>query len=317
VRFFWDRKGVTDDTSSLPVRVTQPNLPGSMLLPRVGWEVLVAFEDGDPDRPLVVGRAYNAKQPPPFSLPANKTITSLATASSPGGKCQNSVHFDDAAGRQHMAWAASSGKTTIVANNMMTQTVGNEVCSVGGAQSFAIGGSEAVSVTQVYVSSAASQALSVGGSQTIRVKGNMGINAGSETVLVGGALLEKVGNPVDGAIALGKAAAVAVASAAGGALLGKIKALEPAAGLIVGTAVAAGTGAAAGAGTAQGGLAGGVQAGAAALLGHVPGADAVIAAVQGTGRAPWDPPPEQHAKGSTAPGGGAAGPAHTDGAARP
>ena len=127
LRFFWDREGATDDTSSLPVRVAQPNLPGSLLIPRAGWEVLVAFEDGDPDRPLVVGRAYNATHPPPFALPANKTVTSLATASSPGGNCQNSVHFDDAAGRQHMAWGAGSGKTTTVANNMVTQTVGNEV----------------------------------------------------------------------------------------------------------------------------------------------------------------------------------------------
>jgi type VI secretion system secreted protein VgrG len=101
VRFFWDREGATDDKSSLPVRVAQPNLPGSMLLPRVGWEVMVAFEDGDPDRPLIVGRAYNAKHPPPFALPANKTITNLGTASSPGGKSQNAVHFDDAAGRSY------------------------------------------------------------------------------------------------------------------------------------------------------------------------------------------------------------------------
>ena len=41
-------------------------MPGSMLLPRVGWEVLVAFEDGDPDRPFILGRTYNAKQPPPY-----------------------------------------------------------------------------------------------------------------------------------------------------------------------------------------------------------------------------------------------------------
>jgi type VI secretion system secreted protein VgrG len=278
----------------------------------VGWEVLVAFEDGDPDRPLVVGRAYNAQQPPPFSLPANKTITSLATASSPGGNCQNSVHFDDAAGRQHVAWAAGSGKTTVVANNMMTQTVGNEAWDVSGAQSFAVGGSESVSVTEAYATSAASQTLSVGGSQTIRVKGDMGINTGSETVLIASALLEKIGNPIDGAVALGKAAAVAVASVAGGALLQRGGLSETAAGLLASTAAAAGAGA------IDQGAAGAKQAAALAALGHVPGADAVIAAVQGTGRAPWDPPPDKDGEGGAAPGGGAAGPgAGTAGPAGP
>src|SRR4029079_17826685 len=179
------------------------------LLPRVGWEVMVAFEDGDPDRPVIVGRAYNGRRPAPFALPANKTITSLATASSPGGKCQNSVHFDDAAGRQHMAWSAGSGKTTIVANNRMTQTVGNEVCTVG-TQSFAIGGSEKVSVKQVYVTSSASQALTVG-SQTIRVAADMGITTGSETVAIGGLLFERVGDPRRGALALVEAAALEAA----------------------------------------------------------------------------------------------------------
>ena len=164
-----------------------------------------------------------------------------------------------------------------------------------------IGGSESgLGDTLAYITGAASQALSVGGSQTIRVKGDMGINTGSETVLIGGALLEKVGNPVDGAIALGKAAAVAVASFAGsaehaGLERARVESLEPVAGLIAGTAAAAGAGAMQG-GTEKGASGAAKQAGLAAAqaaLGHVPGADAVIAAVQGTGRAPWDPPPEQ------------------------
>jgi len=66
VRFPWDLDGPRDDKSSLPVRVSQPNMPGSMVIPRVGWEVLVAFEDGDPDRPYVIGRTYNGKMRPPL-----------------------------------------------------------------------------------------------------------------------------------------------------------------------------------------------------------------------------------------------------------
>ena len=60
VQFFWDREGRSDENSSGWIRVAQPQTDGSILLPRIGWEVLVDFQDGDPDRPLVIGRVYNA-----------------------------------------------------------------------------------------------------------------------------------------------------------------------------------------------------------------------------------------------------------------
>lgn len=42
----------------------------SMLaLPRVGHEVIVAFQDGDPDQPLIVGSPYDFDQSPPVDLP--------------------------------------------------------------------------------------------------------------------------------------------------------------------------------------------------------------------------------------------------------
>jgi type VI secretion system secreted protein VgrG len=309
VRFWWDREGATDDRSSLPVRVVQPSLPGSLAIPRVGWEVLVAFEDGNPDRPMVVGRVYNAKHQPPHALPANKTVTSLGTHSSPGGARGNSVHFDDAAGRQHVAWSAGAGKTTVVANNMVTQTVGNEVCKVGAAQAFAIGANEKVSVKAVYATSAASQSLSVGGSQTIRVKGDMGITAGSESVAVGAALLEKVGNPMDGVVALAEAAALHGVSAVAGKIGEKMQHWGKAA-AAVGTALphVAGVGGAAADGALHGGKDGALEAAEQAMLGYIPGADAVIAAAQGAGLGPWDRAPDAAGKGAVAPGGGAAAP---------
>ena len=60
VQFHWDRQGQKDADSSGWIRVAQPHADtGSVVIPRVGWEVVVSFEDGDPDRPLVLGRVYS------------------------------------------------------------------------------------------------------------------------------------------------------------------------------------------------------------------------------------------------------------------
>jgi type VI secretion system secreted protein VgrG len=277
LRFHWDREQASDDKSSLPVRVMQPNLPGSMLIPRVGWEVLVAFEQGDPDRPVVIGRAWNGKHPPPFGLPANKTMTALATPSSPGGKRQNAVHMDDAAGRQHMVFAAGFSKTTTVANDMLTQTVGFEALSVTGSQSWSIGGSEAVSIGNAMMVEVGSQSGSVGGSQSLLIKANGSTSTGSETVAVGGALLEQVGNPATGAAAFAEAAALAG--------VGEI----PGVGAALSKGI--GWGKALSEAYEHGGMKGAVEAlkqqATHELAGHVPGADAIVAAADSAGLTPW------------------------------
>ena len=69
VQFHWDREGKHDNTSSCWIRVVQPASgasSGSLVIPRVGQEVVVAFEEGDPDRPIVIGVVYDSTQP---SLP--------------------------------------------------------------------------------------------------------------------------------------------------------------------------------------------------------------------------------------------------------
>jgi type VI secretion system secreted protein VgrG len=65
VQFHWDREGRNDASSSCWIRVAQPAAGGgSALIPRIGWEVLVSFLDGDPDRPIIVGSLYNPARPP-------------------------------------------------------------------------------------------------------------------------------------------------------------------------------------------------------------------------------------------------------------
>ncbi|MBS0542265.1 MAG: type VI secretion system tip protein VgrG, partial [Proteobacteria bacterium] len=68
VHFHWDRHGDPDENASCWMRVSHPwagkNF-GMVALPRIGQEVVVEFLEGDPDRPLITGRVYNAEQMPP------------------------------------------------------------------------------------------------------------------------------------------------------------------------------------------------------------------------------------------------------------
>ena len=67
VQFHWDRQGQKDGNSSCWIRVAQPNADGgSVIIPRVGWEVVVSFLEGDPDQPIIVGSLYNPDRPPPL-----------------------------------------------------------------------------------------------------------------------------------------------------------------------------------------------------------------------------------------------------------
>ena len=62
---------------------------GAMWIPRIGQEVLVSFFEGDPDRPVITGRVYNAEQMPPYTLPDNQTQSGFKSRSSKGGSSGN------------------------------------------------------------------------------------------------------------------------------------------------------------------------------------------------------------------------------------
>jgi type VI secretion system secreted protein VgrG len=104
VHFHWDRSGSREDASCW-IRTMQgwggANW-GTQFIPRVGMEVVVAFEGGDPDKPLVLGCLHNGTHPPAFPLPAEKTKSGFRTKSSPRGAGFNELSFDDAAGSEQI-----------------------------------------------------------------------------------------------------------------------------------------------------------------------------------------------------------------------
>jgi type VI secretion system secreted protein VgrG len=99
VHFHWDREGQHDENASRWIRVNQGLAGGQygmMFLPRVGQEVVVDFLEGDPDRPLITGRVYNNDNMPPYTLPDEKTKSTIKTHSSKGGGGTNEIRFEDA-----------------------------------------------------------------------------------------------------------------------------------------------------------------------------------------------------------------------------
>jgi type VI secretion system secreted protein VgrG len=122
VQFFWDREGKRDENSSIWVRVAQPTAGkgwGYISIPRVGQEVLVDFIEGDPDRPVIVGRVYNAEQMPPFLLPEDKTQTGLKSRSTPQGDGENfsELSFEDKKGQERVYFRAEKDLWTSVEND--------------------------------------------------------------------------------------------------------------------------------------------------------------------------------------------------------
>lgn len=130
VHFHWDRHGDPDENASCWMRVCHPwagkNF-GMVALPRIGQEVVVEFLEGDPDRPLITGRVYNAEQMPPWELPANKTQTGVLTRSSLGGSGANAnaIRFEDKKGSEQL-WIHAEKNQDIEVENDETHWVGHD-----------------------------------------------------------------------------------------------------------------------------------------------------------------------------------------------
>ena len=196
LRFPWDRSGIVDDKSSSWVRCLQMGMSGTMLLPRVGWEVPVAYIDGNPDRPFVLGRTYNATMVVPYGLPSAAATTTLQSATSPGGGSTNEIRMGDGAGKQEMFIHATKDQTVVVGGSATTNVSANEthdvnlslIASIKASQSLSVGASQSVNVGTNYATAiSGSRTEMVGGMEAIKVTANRTVSAGGAyTELIGG-----------------------------------------------------------------------------------------------------------------------------------
>jgi type VI secretion system secreted protein VgrG len=133
VRFFWDRA----KACSCRVRVSQEWAGqgwGAITIPRVGQEVIVSFLEGDPDRPIVTGRVYNAEQTVPFALPDNQTQSGIKTHSTPKGTAENynMIRFEDKKGSEDLLIHAEKTMHNSVETTQTITTGVDRDITVGG-----------------------------------------------------------------------------------------------------------------------------------------------------------------------------------------
>jgi type VI secretion system secreted protein VgrG len=198
VQFYWDRLGQQNENSSCWIRTSQPWAGGNwgaMWIPRIGQEVLVSFLEGDPDRPVITGRVYNANQMPPYALPDYQTRSTFMSRSSKGGGAANynELRFEDLKGQEQIFMNAEmdmdlrvekdsrefigANRHLIVTTNQVEQIQTDKHVHVEGSHyekidtnmSLNVGGNQMESVT-------GNKSLSVTGNQNESVTGNISLS---------------------------------------------------------------------------------------------------------------------------------------------
>lgn len=218
LKFHWDKETArhAKEPTSCWVRVSQVFAgvgEGGVWHPRVGVEAIVDFEEGDPDRPIVVGRVYNGQNRPPGGAP---TVSTMKSMTSPGGGSHNELRFDDTAGGQQILlhtpkdWnnevgndraeqiannsasnvgvdrseSTGTNRTTMVGSNNSEVIGVNESVTVGVDQTLTVGNNQALTVgVDQTLTIGANQTLTVGANQTETITGNRTITVSGNDVL--------------------------------------------------------------------------------------------------------------------------------------
>ncbi|MBC3422589.1 type VI secretion system tip protein VgrG [Pseudomonas wayambapalatensis] len=184
VHFHWDRHDQSNENSSCWIRVSQAWAGknwGSMQIPRIGQEVIVSFLEGDPDRPIITGRVYNAEQAVPYDLPGNATQSGMKSRSSKGGSPANfnEIRMEDKRGQEQLYVHAERNMDTVVEQN--------ETLSVGISRTKSVGMVEMVTIGQDRVRAVRHHdTLLVGASKTDSISTTYLMEAGEKLRLVCG-----------------------------------------------------------------------------------------------------------------------------------
>jgi type VI secretion system secreted protein VgrG len=143
-------------------------------------EVIVVFEGGDTDKPMILGSLYNGTHPPPFMLPGDKTRSGWRTQSSPGGAGNNELSFQDATGTEQIYVHAQrnldevieKNHTLLVRNDEFLRILGSRVDAIEKNTITRIGGNVEAQVAGDHTSQVDGNRIdTVTGNANIRVTG--------------------------------------------------------------------------------------------------------------------------------------------------
>jgi type VI secretion system secreted protein VgrG len=190
VQFHWDRDGKLDPDSSCWIRVAQTwsgKKWGTMFIPRIGMEVVVSFIEGDPDRPIITGCVPNPDMMPPYTLPDEKTKSTIKTNSSTGGGGFNELRFEDKKGEEEIFIHAEKNmdirikhdKKELVINDRHTIVEKNSFEEGRGDSSYKLSGDSRTEM-------GGSSSTKVGGDIDTKVGGKYALDAGGEIHLKAG-----------------------------------------------------------------------------------------------------------------------------------
>ncbi|MGH9468096.1 MAG: type VI secretion system Vgr family protein [Terriglobales bacterium] len=247
VKFHWDQSSATDETSSCWIRVAQSwagKQWGASFLPRVGQEVVVSFEEGDPDRPLITGSVYNAQQVTPYTLPDNQTRSTVKSHSSPQQDGNNEIRFEDKAGSEELFMQAQKDMNVTVLNDQAITVAQNRTVTVQqknetlvvdkgdrliqvntGKETHSVKGTRELTVTGNETrTNSADFTQTVSGNYSLKISGNLSIEvSGSVSIKAGTSLTNKAGTALtnDAGTALTNKAGTALENDAGTSLTNK------------------------------------------------------------------------------------------------
>ena len=180
VQFYWDRQGKRDANSSCWLRVGQAWAGkgwGSIQIPRIGQEVIVAFVEGNPDEPVIVGSVYNPETMPPYDLPGKKVVSGLKSNTHKGSG-YNEMSMDDTTGQEKITIHSQYDMDSTVEHDHSLTVHNNHTSTVDGTHTETVKGDTTITIDATRTEKIKGDtSLTIDATYTEAIKGDIQITA--------------------------------------------------------------------------------------------------------------------------------------------